>query len=74
MDGGYGATPSTNRGCHHLSLLANVQALSSDSPEQERHPVLSKVESPSRRLTTGTNGRGANSTGKFSEEEMHKSI
>jgi len=48
VDGGHGNTPSTSRG---HTLLAGVQSLASDDPKQERHPVLSKVGSPSYRLT-----------------------
>ena len=67
MDGGYEYTSSTNRG---LRILADAQVLSFDSSEQERHTVVSNVGSPSRRLTTGTNGRGANSAGGFSVKEV----
>lgn len=70
VDGRYRDTPPTNRG---YWLLADVQALSSDSPEQGSHSVLSEVGSPGRRLMTGTNERGASSTSEFLVEETQGS-
>ena len=62
-------TLSTNREHRNFAVLVHEQALFSDSPEEERHSALSKVGSPSRQLTTGTNERGANSTSEFPMEE-----